>query len=61
MAWVCLSEENLDHILGEAEAEVRGHIGHTGSPVVEEKTFTESLPQPMIGDKSFRRGPDPGR
>ncbi|KAL0462197.1 UNVERIFIED_CONTAM: hypothetical protein Slati_0107300 [Sesamum latifolium] len=45
---------DLDHILGEADAEVREDIGQTGGPAVEEKTPAESLPQSMIGDV---RGP----
>ncbi|KAL0445592.1 UNVERIFIED_CONTAM: hypothetical protein Slati_1687100 [Sesamum latifolium] len=42
----CFLEEDLDRLLGEAEAEVRGASGQVESGVVEEK-IPEELPQPM--------------
>ncbi|KAL0458278.1 UNVERIFIED_CONTAM: hypothetical protein Slati_0455000 [Sesamum latifolium] len=50
MAWVCLSEVDLDHILGEVEVEVKGDTRHVGDVAVEERTSNESLPQLVAGD-----------
>ncbi|KAL0431291.1 UNVERIFIED_CONTAM: hypothetical protein Sradi_0755100 [Sesamum radiatum] len=40
-------EGDLDHLLGESEAEVRDVSGQMGSRVVAKKVFEEEPPQPM--------------
>ncbi|KAL0402574.1 UNVERIFIED_CONTAM: Retrovirus-related Pol polyprotein from transposon RE1 [Sesamum latifolium] len=44
------SEEDLDRILGETDAEVRDVIGHIKGGAIEEKVPHESLPKPMMED-----------
>ncbi|KAL0323495.1 UNVERIFIED_CONTAM: hypothetical protein Sangu_1968800 [Sesamum angustifolium] len=50
MAWVCFLEEDLDHILGEAEAEVKGYAGQAGDAANEERVPDKSIPQPRVKD-----------
>ncbi|KAL0410721.1 UNVERIFIED_CONTAM: hypothetical protein Slati_3661800 [Sesamum latifolium] len=47
MTWVCISEDDLDHIVGEAKAEVKGQAK---AAAVEERIPDESLPQPGVED-----------
>ncbi|KAL0301722.1 UNVERIFIED_CONTAM: hypothetical protein Sradi_6449000 [Sesamum radiatum] len=50
MAWVCFSEEDLDHILREVEAEVKGGAGQAADAIDEERPLDESLPQLGVED-----------
>ncbi|KAL0289335.1 UNVERIFIED_CONTAM: hypothetical protein Sangu_2619600 [Sesamum angustifolium] len=50
MVWMCFSEEDLNHILGEAETEVKGDAGQTGDVADDERAPDESLPQPEVED-----------
>ncbi|KAL0370652.1 UNVERIFIED_CONTAM: hypothetical protein Sangu_0383300 [Sesamum angustifolium] len=50
MAWGCFSEDDLDHILGEAEAKVKDGVGQARDAADEERAPDASLPQPGIED-----------
>ncbi|KAL0324770.1 UNVERIFIED_CONTAM: hypothetical protein Sradi_5046300 [Sesamum radiatum] len=50
MAGFCFSEEDLDHILGEAEAEVRGDVGQVEAAAEEGRALNEGLPPPGVED-----------
>ncbi|KAL0286916.1 UNVERIFIED_CONTAM: hypothetical protein Sangu_2715100 [Sesamum angustifolium] len=59
MAWVCFSEEDLDHILGKAEAEVRGDAGQAAAK--EGRVPHEGLPPPGVEDILSPSGEAPRR
>ncbi|KAL0309043.1 UNVERIFIED_CONTAM: hypothetical protein Sradi_5846600 [Sesamum radiatum] len=48
MAWVCFSDGDLDHILGEAKAEVRGEVGQAEAAVEDGRAPDEGLPPPRV-------------
>ncbi|KAL0393213.1 UNVERIFIED_CONTAM: hypothetical protein Sradi_2544100 [Sesamum radiatum] len=61
MAWVCFLEEDLDHILGEAEAEVKGDAGQAGDAANEERVPDESIPHPRVKDIPVPSGEAPSQ
>ncbi|KAL0307287.1 UNVERIFIED_CONTAM: hypothetical protein Sradi_6146000 [Sesamum radiatum] len=50
VAWVCFPEEDLDQILGSAEADVRGDASHAPDVITKEKTSDGTPLRPIMED-----------